>query len=312
MPATLTPAHLDYYLETAQREVAFCEHCQPLEAGQRVWRYGIPLKISEMLHRLDVPASEQEFIAESLECNNCGALLHLEATVGLKPQSEREWEQNWRKWESQFANRFRDLHDFLAEYPSLGLQHRLGRQLFKALGDLARAEIGLASLYCALPLTHGKPKSSHEFNPMAPSPRTGSYHHAGQQAYLLTDSEAGAALEILNTGEKICWLQKFQLARGKGILDLSRMLADNATPLAAPLIYGLCYRGASKPSASTNNDETACLVARFLADCVRLHGCNGIRTKSAKHHANNLLLFNWPTDALEAEGEPFLFDVRTV
>ncbi len=310
MNATLTPDHLDYYLESAQREIAFCQSCQPTENGRRVWRFGLPLKISELLRRLGVPADDHEFLAESLECNNCGTLLNLATTIGVKSQSERDWERLWRKWEAQFANRFRDLHDFLAEYPALGLQHRLGRQLFKALGELPRMEIGRASLYCARPVTHGRPRTSEEFNPITPSSRTGCHHHAGQQVYLLADSEAGAAREILTGEEKIVWLQKIQLVRCKGILDLPCMLAEASSPLAAPLIYGLCYRGAMKPAEIEMAEVTVCLVSRFLADCARLHGFNGIRTKSQKHHANNLILFSWPADVLAPQGEPHLFDLR--
>jgi hypothetical protein len=310
MNAALTPDLRDHDLESAQREIAFCEQCQPIEAGQRVWRYGIPLKISDLLDRLGVPADDHEFVAESLECNNCGALLNLSATVGVKTQSEREWDKLWRKWETQYANRFRDLHDFLVEYPTLGLQHRLGRQLFKALGELPRYEIGMATFYCAKPVRSGAPLRSEAFNPMALASHTSFYHHAGQQTHLLTDSEAGAAREILFGEEEIAWLQKFQLARCKGILDLSRTLAEGSSPLAGPLIYGLCYRGAAPPSADAVKAEIAGLVSRFLADCARLHCFNGIRTKSQKHYANNLVLFSWPADVLAPVGEPYWFDLR--
>lgn len=309
MNTTLTPDHLDYHLESAQREIAFCQYCQPTEAGRRVWRYGLPLKISELLYRLGVPESDHEFVAESLECNNCGTLLNLAATIGVKSQGEREWEQLWRKWEAQFAPRFRDFHDFLADYPSLGLQHRLGRQFFKALGDLPRHEIAPATFYAARPVTSGAPLKSEAF--MAPALHANFYYHAGQQVYLLTDSEAGAVREILGRGEKIAWLQKFQLARSKGVLDLARMLAEGSSPLAAPLIYGLCYHGES--GASDNRaklNQTLGLVPRFLADCCRMHGFHGLRTKSLKHYANNLILFAWPADVLAPEGEPYLFDAR--
>ncbi len=309
MNTTLTPDHLDYHLESAQREIAFCQYCQPHEAGRRVWRYGLPLKISELLYRLGVPESDHEFVAESLECNNCGTLLNLAATIGVKLQSEREWEQLWRKWDAQFAPRFRDFHDFLADYPSLGLQHRMGRQFFKALGDLSRHEIAMATVYAARPVKSGTPVASEEF--MTPATHANFYYHAGQQVYLLTDSEAGAAREILARSEKVAWLQKFQLARSKGILDLSRMLADGSSPLAAPLIYGLCYRGENNASAhSATLNHTLGLVPRFLADCCRMHGFHGIRTKSLKHPANNLILFAWPADMLTPEGEPYWFDAR--
>ncbi len=310
MPATLTPDHLDYFLESAQREIAFCQYCQPTASGQHVWRYGLPLKLSELLFRLGVPEDDQEFLAESLECNNCGTLLNLAATIGIKSPNEREAEQLWRKWETQFAQRFRDFHDFLADYASLGLQHRLGRQLFKALGDLPRYEIGMAAFYAARQVINGAPARSEDFQSHSAA-HARFYQHAGQQVYVLTDSEAGAAREVLARNEKIVWLQKFQLARCKGMLDLSRMLAEGASPLAAPLIYGLCYRGEINTSADhAARNQTAGLVPRFLADCARMHSFNGLRTKSLQHHANNLILFNWPADVLEPKGEPYWFDLR--
>lgn len=309
MNTTLAPDHLDYYLESAQREIAFCQYCQPTEAGRRVWRNGLPLKISDLLYRLGVPELDQEYVAESLECNNCGMLLNLAATIGVKSQSEREWEQLWQKWEAQFAPRFRDFHDFLADYPSLGLQHRMGRQFFKALGDLPRHEIVTAQFYAARPVTTGAPVKSEDF--MSPSSNANFYYHAGQQVYLLTDSEAGAGREILGRGEKIVWLQKFHLARSKGILDLSRVLTEGSSPLAAPLIYGLCYPGENNTRENhAKLNHALGLVPRFLTDCARMHGFHGVRTKSLKHPANNLILFAWPADTLAPEGEPYLFDTR--
>jgi len=311
MNATLTQDILEHHLERAQREIAFCQNCQPTENGKRVWRLGIPVKMSELLAKLKIPPADLEYVAESLECNNCSAMLDLTATVGLRSRSERELEQYWRKWETQYANRFRDFDDFLVEYPALGIQHRLGQQLFKALGELPRREIGATFYYSARKMASSLAPTAEDFNPPPCPPAGGQHHSAGQQAYVLMESDAGGAREVLTGEEKVVWVQKFQCTRCKGILDLSRQLAESPSPLIEHFIYGLCYRGALRAGESFNSDASAYRVARFLTDCARLHGFTGIRTKSAKHHANKLVLFTWPTDAFEPEGEPYWFDLRT-
>lgn len=310
MNATLTSDFLLQYIENAQREIAFCHNCQPVEHGKRVWRFGIPVKMPELLAKLKIPPTDFEYIAESLECNHCGALLDIEATVGLQSQNERELERRWRKWETQYANRFRDLHDFLMEYPSLSLQHRLGRELFKALADLPRIEIGMGIYFCARKVTSSAPPTLESFNPPVCGASEGQFHNAGQVAFALADSETAAAREILTAEESVAWVQKYQLARGKGLLDLSRHLDDSPSSLIEHLVYGLSYRGAPQSGAHFASDETIFRVPRFIADCARMHGFNGIRTKSRKHFDNHLILFSWPAEALEVLGTPFLLDLR--
>ncbi len=308
MNATIATDHLDQYLEASQREIAFCQNCQPLENGKRVWRLGIPMKMAELLRKLEIPEAEHEYLAESLECNNCGAMLDLDAMVGLKSQNERELERLWRKWEAQYANRFRDLHDFLAEYPSLAIQHRLGRQILKGLGELPRTEIAFAAYYQVRKVINGSTLTNEDFNAEVVQPHAGPYHHPGQQAFVLTDSEEAAAHEILEGKENLAWLQKFRVTRCKGVLDLSQLLEDKPSPFVEALTLGLRYRGAPQPMAAyTHEDHNAHLVSRFLTDCARLHGFTGVRCKSTKHFGNNLILFSWPVDLLVPQGEPYLY-----
>jgi hypothetical protein len=80
MSELLHTGPVEQFLEIAQREIAFCEHCQP---------NGVRVPLQKFLTHLGVPANEQEYLAESLECNHCGAVLELVSEVGIRPANKK-------------------------------------------------------------------------------------------------------------------------------------------------------------------------------------------------------------------------------
>ena len=50
-------------------------------------------------------------------------------------------------------------------------------------------------------------------------------------------------------------------------------------------------------------------MPRFIADCARNEGFNGIRYKSSRFHLENLVLFSWDDSLITPQGPPYIFGI---
>ncbi len=110
--------------------------------------------------------------------------------------------------------------------------------------------------------------------------------------------------------ESRAWVQAFRIKAVEKILDLNgeEEWADEDTTMLA---CGLTHSGAVRRFADrTNSRRPEYFVPRFIADCAREKGFNGIRFKSVRHWRTNLVLFSFDTAKVTPEGEPEMLRVE--
>ena len=90
-------------------------------------------------------------------------------------------------------------------------------------------------------------------------------------------------------------------------MNLSHEPGEEKDPELDLLSFGLRYgRVLSRKVARSKGWKPEYFVPRFIADCAKTIGYNGIKFNSSRSYSINLVLFSWTTDSVQSEGEPYI------
>jgi hypothetical protein len=297
-----------------QPHVDYCITCQPWDGGEAIWIHGDQLFMANLLDHFEVPKDLQEEVASQLQCNNCGAPLDSTSYVGVKSAAEREEEERreqcWTAWMLEYEPKLKDFIQSLSLYPYLGCDHPFGRHILEEIPRFPAITISDESWWRAR-----KPEGAQRFSaidlypPEAPSSE-GRYSHYGQQVFYLASTAEAAGREVLKDNEGLFWAQKFRVRDIPQILDLYHYV-DEQDDHVSILAFGLDHTDVHREPANPRSPwKPQYFLPRFIADCARRNGYQGIQFQSRAHDDRNLVLFQWSESQIEPIGDPMIIDLK--
>ncbi|MDA8229120.1 MAG: RES family NAD+ phosphorylase [Desulfitobacterium hafniense] len=139
--------------------------------------------------------------------------------------------------------------------------------------------------------------------------RDGRYHHNGQSFLYIADNRETAIGEVLDDYYKpgLVWIQDYEIGGINKILDLrsdwNRIGMTESAILVALLSRRLLDQ---KVQDRKSNWKPEYFVTRFIADCARLAGYNGIMYSSTRYTGDNAILFDVTTTLIKPVGDPII------
>jgi hypothetical protein len=315
-PRTPEQGYMEEDVESFARDVeallSTCAVGQPWDDGEAVW-LNSHMALNDVMGDADVPEECREQVAALVRCQCCGDSHELWDEVGVKSQGELRYEQLMEEWYEKHSYRLEEFDSFLQKYPYLGAAHDFGKELRAGVGSFPSKTVKGELYFRARRIDSGRAYTLEDFIPPDPakfSVGEGRYNHAGQSVMYLADDKEGAAIECVRQGESRAWVHGFRIRQVDKILDLSdeETWADESMPLLA---FGLMHSGAVRQYADRSNSwKPQYFVPRFIADCAREAGFNGILFKSVRHWSSNLVLFSYDPAIIAAEGEPEIVKIQ--
>ncbi|MUG70602.1 RES family NAD+ phosphorylase [Paenibacillus validus] len=214
-----------------------------------------------------------------------------------------------------------DFYSYLILNPMLGMNHEVGKLIFKNIKGLPKINIEDKVFYRARELKNMSPYSESEmWNPPAGKVPIGEgrYNHFAKSFLYLANNEETVFKEVIPPWHKTCSMARFKVVKCTNILDLRRVVHyndDSDNLLLSLLHYILVYEGTISKHVENEYIKNEYLLPRFLADCARSNRFNGILFNSTKNPSGeNLVLFD--PDNLKKIGwaimepEPYLYSVN--
>lgn len=296
------------YIEQAQQELRSCINCQP--AGwdtDEMWMGGFHTDMQDLIiYNVEAPADYFDEIANFLVCPNCGADLSVDTDVGVSTIEENRLSDLWNQWERQYGDKYQDFNRHLENYPYLGLDHEIGRELFENIAHFPQHNIADRIAYRARISDKPIKNSAEMYPPPFNFPiKEGRYNHAGQRVFYLANSVEGAAHEALEKPGEI-WVQKFKIKNATRIMDLTVDPVSQRLDTSGLLNFGILFgEFLSARVDRANGWKPEYMIPRFIADCAKKAAFNGIKYRSSRFDKYNLVLFAWQDDDIEPVGKPY-------
>lgn len=299
------------YLTKVQSEIYYCYNCQPYEGGEPFWIQGDQISVGDLMDSCKVPPSYQTEIVPNLYCPNCGTShFDLYSDVGRATKYEKELSAREKKIKSIHRGQVQSLEALLQESPMLGLTHPFGRKILKEIigrkmptttveGKLYRARrIDGEQIFATTDMLH------------APTgkPRDGRFNHAGQSHLYLSTEKETALKEVIDRS-CIVWLTSVTLAKPvEQILDLDVDWTEDFSPSSSILLHALIIGNSlTRSDRNRENWTPDYYLTKFIMDCARKSGYNGIRYRSAKSPgSSNYVLFHPDMIQFKRLGKPRL------
>jgi hypothetical protein len=299
-------------------EITGCYNCQPWEESEPVW-LGPHCNLIDLLEEQNVPTKLFCEVLQGLHCPRCGTDFDDPwVEVEIKSQYDKNVEYLLEKIQSpELIEKLSTFSEFLAKYPYLGLKdpRGIGSHIVKTIKGWPASKLEPQSWYRAR-MINDESRVFRSKEMCAPNPekafiREGRYNHTGQSFLYLSDSRETAFLEIRQANENLCAMQKFRGTETINVLNLRHDYFSGIDPEADFLAVALIYNHSlvHRPRRTTSW-KPEYFVPRFVADCARLMGYDGIWFSSAARSlGENLVVFPQKISAFKLVGrcKPFLF-----
>jgi len=149
--------------------------------------------------------------------------------------------------------------------------------------------------------------SDNMHNPPSGKSYAGRFNHPGQSYYYLSGSSNTAIKEVISDKKAaLVWNQKFQINHQiDKILDLSYSIEVVSTTISTLYVALKIYNKFNRSSLNKDNWKPDYYLTRYIMDCSKKLGYNGIQYNSTKDsYMNNVVLFYPEKVNLEAIGKP--------
>lgn len=298
------------HLEKVQKKIHYCVTCQPYEGSDYIWVFGERIELNDLFEYCSVPEKYRDDIAQHLVCPNCGRdMFERWEDVGLEDPDDAENRKNIRVAEKKYGKQIDFFQEHLKALPSLALSHPLGRKIAKEIskGNLPVCNVSGAFFRARIV------KGSEVFDtddmgaPPIGSSLDGRYHHAGQSVLYLSKDQEVAINEILESkvDKALVWVQEYEIDKIDNLLDLSRN-GDSIGTLTSPLLIAILTKRAIDRRVEDPNKtwKPQYFITRFISDCARASGFQGILYSSTKFYGKNVVLFYPEKVNLKEKGNP--------
>jgi len=289
--------------EAIQGIIVSCPNEQTYDEGM-VWIFGHHTDIEELLYSYDVPEKLKDDVVDLLVCPGCQNPIERGQDVGVKFDFEIEHEEMLERAERLFSERLFDFSRFISRFPYLGGQHHLGQEIIKTIEKFPRSSLKDQTWYRARRVESGRPFKVNDLRPPDPEKvevPEGRFNHFGQAFWYLSSTSDATAAEVCDRGERIVWVQEWNIQELQDVLDLRAWLPDEDRAfddeghrkdiplLAVALIFG--DHATKKPEGGIGW-KPEYFVPRFVADVARNAGFSGILFRSPRHYEQNLVVFD--------------------
>jgi hypothetical protein len=296
------------YRQKVQSHIKYCSYCQPYDDGDIVWIYGERTELNELLNECNIPEKHWDKILPHLYCPFSGNEgFDLSIDVGVETRYEKQVHRHVRVAEKLHGKLVTEFEKELVKYPLLAMNNRLAKRIYNELkqkkfpiteinGDFFRAR-KVITPYLLLENEMNRPPKG--------KPLEGRFNHAGQShLYLSNNKETAIKESVAEKASVLVWLQKFKIeGLLQNILDLS-LSWDKLTPTTSTLLISM-YHSLKKKDRNKENWKPDYFITRFIMDCAKKFGYDGIKYDSMKDSFSyNIVLF-YPTSAIvTAVGKP--------
>jgi hypothetical protein len=301
------------YLEKVQKEVKYCTNCQPNDGDSYIWILGDQTTLEDIFDEFGVPERYRDIIADYIVCDNCGTTdFDRYSDVGKEDRYSIQTQVKIKNVEKKYGRQIDKLQKFLNEYPTLALCTPMGKKIYKEIIEGKILPITIeGKFFRGRPVITNKVYGLEDMTaPPKGCAKDGRYHHSGQSVLYMASSKDTAIAEVLDNYFEagLVWIQEYNVSKIENILDLrnewnSIVMADS-TILVGILSSRLIDQ---KVDDRKSNWKPEYFVTRFIADCARLAGYNGIMYSSTRTIGNDIVIFNPDTECVKPVGEPIIF-----
>ena len=314
---------IEEYRDQLLSAIVSCQSCQPWEGGP-VWVIGKRTELDEVMNDCGVPDDDEDLreeILADLNCPGCGDSLSEYYEVGVKFDFEVAHERAVDRANQKFGDRLWGFSVFLEKYPMLGANHPVGRLILDEIQSFPKARLERSTWFRARKIEDGRQLGVEDLR--LPDPGrvvipSGRFNHLGQAHWYLASSKYTAAMEVIDQGEAIAWMQRWIVDRLEPMLDLVVFGPDDLEPVTDSRVEELPLLATAMIFGGHLNrdvDRTAgwrpeYFIPVYVADAAKHAGFKGIRFSSTRSCMDvNLVVFD--KDApVKADGEPFTFNLK--
>jgi hypothetical protein len=301
------------YIQEAFREISSCYNCQPSgRDAEDIWIGGDRTSLYDfLLYSVEVPEDFLDEVTKWLHCPGCGTDLDLECEIGTLMEMDKKAISLWDEWDEKYGEQYKQFHQYLEQFPMLGLQNQLGGELFREVANFPKITIENRIGFRAR-RGDAEVKTSDD---MMPPPievgiSEGRYNHFGQRVFYIANSENGAANEVLEA-EGVVWMQKFKIIKVNNILDVTLGSFEELYSSYPLLSFGILFAELLNDRVERKQGwKPEYFIPRFIADCVKFYGFTGIKYKSTRWLEDNLVLFDWTDDEVVPDKSPYRYTLE--
>jgi len=264
--------------------------------------------VSDILDSLRVPEKYHRYTCKSLCCPRCEKGLYETSWVIRCDAEELPRRRFVARSSVKYGNQLRDFEQHLTRFPSLGMQHRFGKSVWRTISRfpattlLQRRFVRVRRFDGKLSLEKIRHQGMGAPDPMRCPIPSGRYNHEGRSfLYLASDEETGIAEKFARPDSEMpqtgtCAIREFDVNRLDRVLDLTQR--DHSSLLYSALVHEGTL---SRESFHSFSWKPEYLVPRFVADVARARGFKAVLYQTSKVYdaqGLNLVVFEPGTDGV--------------
>lgn len=295
-----------------QSEIQNCIYCQPYDEGEVVWILGQRTDLEDLLTNLKIPEKNWDNVISHLRCPFCGfESFDKYSEIGVKTVFDIELDNHMDKVHSLYGSQVKAFEDLLEKFPLLAYSDRFGKRIYRELKERKLPSISLkGEFYRARRVESSEVLTKGGmYCPPTGKPQEGRFNHAGQSHLYLSNDKATAIKEVIKNEKSILvWSQKFEIQNDiEKLLDLTFDWM-NISPSTSTLLLSLkVYNSIGREDRNKELWRPDYYLTRFIMDCAKEQGYNGIKYNSTKETAEfDLVLFYPDNLKIEAIGNPHI------
>lgn len=297
--------------DSIQSKIKNCELCQQADISNDSWSNGLRIDLHQLFLEYKIGEDERGLIIRHLKCPTCSNTnLNEFSYVGIDFSEIDIYETEAYRSSIIYHQQIHEFTEFLREYPSLAINHRIGRNLFEKINDKTFKTESINGKYFRCRKLEGNIALVQE-EMKAPSlgvSGQGRYNYDGQSHFYISSSKNTAISEVLQGSKRdvIVWVQKFRINDPiDNLLDLRVIQIYDKNELGL-LHKALFYSGfLVEKKGEVGNWKPDYFLTRFIMDCAKYAKYNGILYNSAYDISNyNVVLFNGNDGTVIPKGKP--------
>lgn len=281
-----------------QSQIAYCAYCQPYDSGEPVWIHGDKVELDDLFFDYELSDKSIEKIKEHLFCPYCGHEdFSWDYEIGVKSDYEKKIEKLMAEVSAIHGTDLKRLIKFIEKNPLLVYKDPLAQDVFN---EIERKGFPVTEVkgkfYRARKVENSNILDSDELHcpPMGKS-HEGRFNHSGQShLYLASDIETAINEVSSDCFSQLIWYQEFVVKNKVGnIIDLSYTFGDiSLSSSVLCLALTECRDAIYKDGGNKENWKPDYFLTRFIMDCAKYCGYNGIKYNSTKSVLGyNVVLF---------------------
>lgn len=298
-----------------QDEIRYCLYDQSNNGSDVYWILGEETDMYDLFWEFSVKEKLAKKMLPHFKCPYCGfSDFEMAFRVGVASAYDHELEKLYKTAKKTYHQSFIDLEKHVTDAFSMALNNPLARKIHRELkaGNLRTTEIS-GRFYRGRKATKKTMTTADLMVPDVGISNEGRYNHAGQSYFYISGNAFTAQLEVQqgDTTPIEIYIQEFEITEPyTKILDLSHEFYEISTTM--PPLMVILFSFIEKRKNNKGNYKPDYYLTRFLADCARSEGYEGIKYTSALYHDGyNVVLFG-DHSRVKPVGNPKLIKTKEI